>query len=108
MEYVIEEIYEIICDVDKVLVVKFKIEGDGDGCYREIVDSDYYDWCYDLYLNDGVDAEYVGYDEEEGDYFGNHFNIDLWNMYYSDYQNVTDFINETYIGLKSLPQSVCD
>ena len=108
MEYTIEEIYEIICDVDKILTVKFKVDGDGDGCYREIVDSDYYEWCNELYLNDGVDAEYVGYDEEEGDYFGNHFNIDLWNMYYSDYQNVTDFINETYIGLKSLPQSVCD
>jgi hypothetical protein len=108
MEYVIEEIYEIICDVDKVLVVKFKVEGDGDSCYREIVDSDYYDWCYDLYLNDGVDTEYRGFDEEEDGYFGNHFNVDLWNLYYNDEVNVIDFIYETYIGLKSLPQSVCD
>ena len=108
MEYTIEEIYEIICDVDKVLVVKFKIEGDGDGCYREIVDSDYYDWCYDLYLNDGVDTEYSGFDEEEDGYFGNHFNVDLWNLYYNDEVNVIDFIYETYIGLKSLPQSLCD
>lgn len=108
MEYIIEEIYEVICDVDKIFTVKFKVDGDGDGCYREIVDSDYYDWCHELYLNDGVDTEYMGYDEEEGDYFGNNFNVDLWNMYYNDDENVIDFIHETYIGLKSLPQSVCD
>jgi len=32
MEYTIEEIYEIICDVDKILTVKFKVDGEGDGC----------------------------------------------------------------------------
>jgi hypothetical protein len=41
MEYTIEEIFEIICDIDKVLSVQFRIEGDGEGYYRELLDSDY-------------------------------------------------------------------
>lgn len=108
MGYVIEEFHEIICDVDKILTVKFKVDGDGDGCYREIVDSDYYDWCYELYVNDGVDREYSGFDGELEDYFGDYFNVDFWNMYYNNDENVIDFINETYVDIKSLPQSICD
>ena len=73
---------------------------------KELIDEG--DLVYTLVLD--LDETLIHYecDEEEGDYFGNHFNVDLWNMYYNDDENVIDFINETYIGLKSLPQSVCD
>ena len=106
MNYVIEEIFEIVCDIDKVLTVKFRLEGDGEDYYREIIDSDYYDWCHELYTNDGVDSLYNGYEEEEGEYYSNHFSVDLWNIYYRNEESVIDFIHETYIGLKSLPESI--
>jgi hypothetical protein len=106
MEYVIEEILEINCDVDKVLTVRFRLEEDAEDTYREINDTDYYEWCYELYSNDGIDSFYNGYEEEEGEYFSDHFNTEIWNMYYSNEDSVIDFIYETYIGVKSLPSSI--
>jgi hypothetical protein len=106
MDYVIEEIFEIICDVDKVLTVKFRLEGDNEDTYREINDTDYYEWCYEIYSNDGIDLLYSGYEEEDGDYFSDHFNLDIWNMYYSNEDSVIDFMYDTYIGINSLPSSI--
>jgi hypothetical protein len=104
MKYIIEEIYEINCDVDKILTVQFKIEGDGEGYYRELLDSEYYDWCNELYLNDGnVYGDLETYEDDDDGYYDNRFNIDIWNMYYSNEENVIDFIYETYSDIKSLP-----
>ena len=63
MDYVIEEVFDIICDIDKVLTVKFKLESDDVDQYREILDSDYFEWCYEKYLGDGKcsSSKYVSY-----------------------------------------------
>lgn len=103
MEYIIEEIFDVVCDMDKILSVKFRIEGDGEEYYRELVDSDFYEWCYEQYINDGVDTYYGGYDEEEGDYLINHFTVDVWNMYYSDDETITEYIYDNYKDIKTLP-----
>jgi hypothetical protein len=89
MEYTIEEIFEIICDIDKVLSVQFRIEGDGEGYYRELLDSDYYDWCYEKYVTE-EDRLMDLYEEEEGDYYEDSFSVDMWNMYYSNEEIVID------------------
>ena len=52
MDYVVEEVFDIICDIDKVLTVKFKLESDDDDQYREILDSDYFEWCYEKYISE--------------------------------------------------------
>lgn len=102
MEYIIEEIFEIICDIDKVLSVQFRIEGDGEGYYRELLDSDYYDWCYEKYVTE-EDRLMDLYEEEEGDYYEDSFSVDMWNMYYSNEEIVIDFLYESYPTLKDLP-----
>lgn len=102
MEYTIEEIFEIICDIDKVLSVQFRIEGDGEGYYRELLDSDYYDWCYEKYVTE-EDGLMDLYEEEEGDYYEDSFSVDMWNMYYSNEDSVMDFLYESYPTLKDLP-----
>jgi hypothetical protein len=100
MDYTIEEIFDIVCDSDNILTVTFKIEGDGDGYYRELVDSDYYNWCYEHYVTEGQEnLDY--YDEEEliPDYFG----YDKWNMFYSNEDTVMEYIYENYSDLRVLP-----
>lgn len=100
MDYTIEEIFDIVCDSDNILTVTFKIEGDGDDYYRELVDSDYYNWCYEHYITEGQETlEY--YDEEEfmPDYFG----YDKWNMFYSNQDMVMNYIYENYSDLRVLP-----
>lgn len=104
MEYVIEELYEINCGDDKILSVLFKVEGDGDDYYREIIDSEYYDWCHELFLTDGnIYGDMEVCDDEESVYYDNKFNVNIWGMYYSNEENVIDFIYETYVSIKSLP-----
>ncbi len=102
MDYVLEEIFEIVCDIDKVLSVKFRLEGDGDNSYREIIDSDYFEWCYEKYITE-EEINYEEYYEEEDVYFNDRFSIDVWNMYYCDEENVTNFIYETYLNIGYLP-----
>ena len=103
MDYVIEEVFDIICDIDKVLTVKFKLESDDDDQYREILDSDYFEWCYEKYLRDEESDYEESYEEEEDGYFNNRFSVDLWDMYYSNEESVMDFIYETYLTIKDLP-----
>jgi len=52
MDYVIEEVFEILCDIDKILTFKFRLESDGEDQYREILDSDYFEWCYEKYVSE--------------------------------------------------------
>lgn len=102
MDYVIEEIFDIVCDVDKILTVNFKLEGDEVDSYREIIDSDYFEWCYEKYLRD-EELNYEDTYEEDDNYFNNRFSVDSWNMYYCDEETVTNFIYETYLDEKHLP-----
>lgn len=99
MKYAIEEVYEIICDIDKIITVTFKVEGDGEGYYRELVDSDYYNWCYEHYVENSDLSEYEDEEEMIMDYFG----YDKWNMFYSNEEMVSDYLYENYVDLKSLP-----
>jgi|Laugrespbdmm15dd_1035085.scaffolds.fasta_scaffold49670_2 hypothetical protein len=100
MNYTIQEVYDIICDLDNILTLVFKVEGDGDDYYRELVDSDYYNWCYEHYVTDGQDfLEYVDDEEFIPDYFG----YDKWNIYYSNVDMVTEYIYMSYTDLKYLP-----
>lgn len=103
MDYVIEEVFDIICDIDKVLTVKFKLDSDNDDQYREILDSDYFEWCYEKYLRDEESDYEESYEEEEDGYFNNRFSVDLWNMYYCNEESVMDFIYETYLDEEHLP-----
>lgn len=103
MEYTIEEIYDIVCDIDKILTVQFKVVGDGDGHYRQLIDSDYYDWCHEHFVNDGGTSSTIGYDEEEWDYNENYFNVDMWSTNYSNEDHITEYLYETYNDIKSLP-----
>ena len=103
MDYVVEEVFDIICDIDKVLTVKFKLESDDDDQYREILDSDYFEWCYEKYISEEGNNYDESYGEEEESYFNNRFNVDMWNMYYCNEESVMDFIYETYLDEKHLP-----
>ena len=106
MEYVIEEIIDIVCDVDKILSVKFRLESDPINRHREIVDSDYYEWCYELYVSENEGSNYTDiYDESETFLYDEEFNVDFWDTYYSNEESVIDFIYETY-GYNELPPSI--
>jgi len=107
MNYIIEEIYEISCDTDKILTVVFRLEGDGEDYYRKLVDSDYYNWCNEHYISEGENFyELDIYDDEE--YMPDYFNYDKWNMYYSNEDMVIDYIMDNYPSLKSLPSAQID
>ena len=99
MDYVIEEVFEIVCDVDKLLSVKFRLDGDGDDYYRQIVDSDYYDWCYEKFLTEEEDS----YEDDEDEYFSDRFSVDSWNMNYCNEETVIEFLYEAYPNIKQLP-----
>jgi hypothetical protein len=103
MDYIIEEIYEIFCDTDKVLTVNFRVEGDGEDYYRELVDSDYYGWCNEHYITEGDNlTDYDRYDDED-EYMGDFFNHDKWNMYYSNEDMIIEYLYENYSDLRTLP-----
>ena len=71
--------------------------------YREILDSDYFEWCYEKYLREEESDYEESYEEEEDGYFNNRFSVDMWNMYYCNEERVMDFIYETYLDEEHLP-----
>jgi hypothetical protein len=103
MDYVIEEVFEILCDIDKILTFKFRLESDGEDQYREIIDSDYFEWCYEKYISEEGNNYENDYEEEGDIYFNDAFSVDMWNMYYCNEESVMDFIYETYLNVGYLP-----
>ena len=75
MDYVIEEVFEILCDIDKILTFKFRLESDGEDQYREILDSYYFEWCYEKYISE----EGNNYENDYESYIEGNF-IDILNI----------------------------
>lgn len=100
MNYTIQEIFDIICDSDNILTLIFKVDGDGVDYRRELVDSDYYNWCYDHYINEGQDS--LDYNDDE-ELIPDFFSYDKWNMYYRNEDMIMDYLYDNYSDLKDLP-----
>ena len=108
MDYIIDEIYEIFCDTDKLLTVTFKVEGDVEDSHRELIDSDFYNWCNEHYITEGENlVDYDRYDDED-EYMPDFFNYDKWNMYYSNEDMIIEYLYENYSDLRSLPTPKVD
>jgi len=108
--YVIDEVIEILCDVDKILTVKFRLNEDETTTHREIIDSEYYSWCEENHYINGEVEEDLEEDfdddtEEELDYNGFHFDIEIWESNYSDVNIIIDYIYDNYHNKLDLPET---
>jgi hypothetical protein len=103
--YVIDEILEVLCDTDKILTVKFKLEDDNTK-YRELVDSEYYYWCEEHYFVEGQTDINTEESNDELDYYGFRFDIEIWENIYSDFEIIMEYIYDNYLNKNDLPNKV--
>jgi|TARA_B110000211_G_C13993463_1_gene515118 hypothetical protein len=98
-KYIIEEVIEFECSNDGELTTQFRLEGDPDESYRQIViDENYYYFAEDICKEEGI---YLTKEWEEGDFedeghFYEHFDFKEWREYEHSEDTIKEFIYEYY------------